>query len=444
MTQLSKSNISLALHNLKNPDIILSPDDVSQSIRQTIPDSWLNLLSLGNVNFSEVYQLWHPVADKMPNLMVELERTLQGIAILTQEDKPPALLYIFVGQNKEFYFYQGFPPLKDSDIPPNIAMFWYQLPPDFRSLYTIHNGWIDTFDSMGHLPIDKLLFFSKNNWYPDELDSLPFNPEKTVFVCQTGGSGYLGFELPKYQDTRDALPLIWWTSTPSCNQKGIEVFPILDELISAQFETNKTSLSKHNISQSLGDINKPQIWLSPDELSQEIIGQIPMNWLNLLSVSEIDLSKLRNLWQPVAAKIPNVMKELERTLQGLAILTQENKPPALLYIFFAPDQTLYCYQGFPPIEDSDIPQKLAPIWCQLPADFRSLYTIHNGWVYTFDNSLGHLPIEQLYLKYWEKWNCSDKPVVWWTDKSFTPGRDIEFLSMYDCWISDQFKDNESR
>ena len=30
--------------------------------------------------------------------------------------------------------------------------------------------------------IDKLLFFSKNNWYPDELETLPFNPEKTVFV----------------------------------------------------------------------------------------------------------------------------------------------------------------------------------------------------------------------------------------------------------------------
>lgn len=55
-----------------------------------------------------------------------------------------------------------------------------------------------------------------------------------------------------------------------------------------------------------------------------------------------------------------------------------------------------------------------------------------------------MSIEQLSLEYWEEWNCSDKPVVWWTDKSLTPDRDIEFWSMYDCWISAQFKDNESR
>jgi len=73
--------------------------------------------------------------------------------------------------------------------------------------------------------------------------------------------------------------------------------------------------------------------LSATKVNHEVASQIPKEWLSLLSLGEIDFDKLQALWHPVGNNISIIMEELERTLQGLVILIEDNQHPSLFYTF---------------------------------------------------------------------------------------------------------------
>ena len=237
MTELSKANILHTLRNLKNPQVMLSATEVNQEVASQIPKEWLSLLSLGEIDFDKLQELWHPVGDNISTVMEELERTIQGLAILIEDNQQPSLLYIFLG-NEKLYYHRGFPPLKDDDIPREIANIWGNLPLDFRDLYTIHNGWVSLHSkSMGHLPADKLSLLCWEEWSleAEVIESTPINPEKTVIVFTNGGSGYLGFELSDLKGASEAKPLIWWSNKPSQPELNIEFWSVFNTWISMDF-----------------------------------------------------------------------------------------------------------------------------------------------------------------------------------------------------------------
>jgi hypothetical protein len=161
---------------------------------------------------------------------------------------------------------------------------------------------------------------------------------------------------------------------------------------------------------ALRNLKNPQIVASADEVSRELVSQIPGLWLDLVSLDQVSISALRELWKPVRDRIPETMEEMEATIRGLAILIEDAAPPSLLYIFLDKQEKLGFHRGFPPIENNQIPPKILPVWSKLPSDFLELYTVHNGWYYMHAHSRGHLPVSEWSFLSWEEWLLEDELV----------------------------------
>jgi hypothetical protein len=99
--------------------------------------------------------------------------------------------------------------------------------------------------------------------------------------------------------------------------------------------------------------------------------------------------------------MPRTFDELARTLYGLVLLTEDDQPPSLLYVFLSEGDLDY-YRGFLPVQEHEIPSHISSFWYRLPADFRQLYAIHDGWALLHLMSSGHVPIHKLSLLSFEE------------------------------------------
>lgn len=221
-----------------NPKIIIDSEDIPIENLSQIPSSWLNLLSLEKINFAKLRELWHPVIDKFEIVIEDLESRLQGLVILLEDNQPPSLLYVFLNE-QELYYHRGFPPIEEQEISHKIKPFWLQLPKYIKKLYTIHNGWVSMFDlSMGHKPIDNLSILSWSEWNLESevIKNLPFNYKKTIIIFSNGGSGYIGFELPKPEEIAEPRPLIFWSNKPTQPDLNINFWTIFNSWITIDLQ----------------------------------------------------------------------------------------------------------------------------------------------------------------------------------------------------------------
>jgi hypothetical protein len=218
MKQITKSSILKEIEDYcSNPQLITSisdvPQDISQDVLSQIPQSWLDLLSLDDVDFTKLRELWQPIVHRGESIINNLEFKLQGLVILIEDNRPPSLLYIFLNE-EELFFHRGFPPLKETEIPEKIQSFWPMLPEDFKTLYSIHNGWTSFFSgAMGHKPIDEIELLSSEEWMlePDVIKNLPIDHTKTILVFRSGGPGYLAFECIE----PEPKSMIFWSNNPT-------------------------------------------------------------------------------------------------------------------------------------------------------------------------------------------------------------------------------------
>ena len=219
MTKMTKLDILNDLNNYcSNPQIIINSQDIqnlSPEILAQIPKLWLDILSLGKVDFDRLRELWQPVINKFGVVFEELKKRLQGLVILLEDNQLPSLLYIFFN-GEELFCHRGFFPIKIQEIPEKIKPFWLALPEDVRKLWNIHNGWVCLFSlSNGHMPIHMLHLLSQDWWgiEVEVIENLPFDNENTVIVFNYGGSGCIGFEISHQENKIESRPLvIWWNN----------------------------------------------------------------------------------------------------------------------------------------------------------------------------------------------------------------------------------------
>jgi hypothetical protein len=132
---------------------------------------------------------------------------------------------------------------------------------------------------------------------------------------------------------------------------------------------------------------------------------VPAIWWELVSLQDVAVPTLRQIWQPVHQLLPATMEEVETTLVGTAVLTETGENPSLLYLFrYESSGNLTFYRGYPPLTQADIPARWQAIWERLPEDFRQLYAVHNGWYALLSKSGGHLPIAEWSLLADEAWS----------------------------------------
>lgn len=142
----------------------------------------------------------------------------------------------------------------------------------------------------------------------------------------------------------------------------------------------------------------------PDHLlltASAAAGRVPELWLQLLEANTQSQLKtlLRELWKPVYRHLFQLMYRnlVADCLQGFAVLAEDGEPPSLLYLFTRKGR-LELYRGELPLAEQRLPEKWQAVWPALPATFRALYQVHNGWT-SYDlwgskaGTLGHLPID---------------------------------------------------
>ncbi len=239
MPKISMADISYCLRNLKNPRVIATADEARGVSGFPVPETWADLISLDGVSIPALRRLWQPVRDKLPQTMEALEERLQGMAILTVDDQPPSLLYIFLEGDGKLCIYQGFPPLETGKIPPALSPILPSLPRDLWDLYAIHDGWyLALSHSSGHLPVREWSLLSWDEWRLEKklVERMPIRPDRTLVVYNQGGGGYLGFALPKPGETGGTRPLSFWSNRLTEPRVGIDFWKAFDEWTVAGFE----------------------------------------------------------------------------------------------------------------------------------------------------------------------------------------------------------------
>lgn len=197
----TSSDILQTLNNLNAPKIYISAEDIPEKIKSNIPAIWLKYISLYMEDdaVEEAMELWKPVAHLLPDTMDNLWSTVQGLVLLTEENHPPSLLYIFITHSGKLILYRGNQPLSKQDIPNHLSGIWNRLPKEVHNLYDIHNGWLTSRSLCGgHLPVQQWSFLSDSQWSlePHNIIKMLIPPEQTLVVYESGTESCIGFEIP--------------------------------------------------------------------------------------------------------------------------------------------------------------------------------------------------------------------------------------------------------
>src|SRR5262245_34383103 len=136
---IGKSHIRSVLETVEdegNPVLHVAPTNETV---QGIPADWARVLASSDAR-TEVLKLWEPVARRVPKVLKELKRSLQGVGVLTTDERPPSLIYFFTMDDKDPYFYRGYVPA--GKLPETAT----QLSSEFLEFYRVHDGWVDEFE----------------------------------------------------------------------------------------------------------------------------------------------------------------------------------------------------------------------------------------------------------------------------------------------------------
>ena len=153
-----------------------------------LPNAWKGILRAEDPVRRVLEELWLPWRALLPGTIAQLQEKLQCVGLLQTGEIPYSLLYCFEDDG-EAVFFRGYPC---RTIDRDEAK---KLPDDFLNLYKIHDGWTDITGFMGPLPSED--WFNISDIYEEEYSEMIPGVRLSDFlvICDTGGSGYLGFDL---------------------------------------------------------------------------------------------------------------------------------------------------------------------------------------------------------------------------------------------------------
>lgn len=228
------------LQKYQNARLFFSREELETDIQDRIPELWIPILGFptDEAEFAAIQSLWSPVIERLPKTMDQLARVTRGVVLLVDEHNTPSLLYAYANKKGQPRFHQGCLPLTEKSIPLDLAILWSRLPDEFRRLYAIHDGWnVLNRRDMGHLFVQDVNLLSWEEWdlEPEVIATTPVSVERTMIVFESGGSGYMGFEIAE-KEGDEARSLVWWSNKPKNPDLKIHFWPVFDTWISIHFE----------------------------------------------------------------------------------------------------------------------------------------------------------------------------------------------------------------
>jgi hypothetical protein len=109
---------------------------------------------------------------------------------------------------------------------------------------------------------------------------------------------------------------------------------------------------------------------------------MPGAWVDVANASDWRAA-LRDLWFPLANRLPRVHRALQERLQGIGLLRTEEVSASLIY-FFGKDCS-FQFRGRSPLAEKELEAS------QLPSDYLDFYRLHNGFTLYFSRDNGPLP-----------------------------------------------------
>lgn len=126
-----------------------------------------------------------------------------------------------------------------------------------------------------------------------------------------------------------------------------------------------------DVLEATGGEGNPVLHVAPTTVS---VPGVPKAWAKVLASPNARTDALMVLWDPMARRVPKILRAMKRLLQGIGLLTTDTRPPSLIYFFTLEDEQPHFYRGYVPAS------KLPPVAKHLPDDFLQFYQIHDGWV----------------------------------------------------------------
>jgi hypothetical protein len=185
-----------------NPALHIAPSKASVP---GIPPDWARVLASPDARTEVLKVLWDPMARRVPKILKQMKRSLQGVGVLTTDSRPPSIIYFFTLEDKDPHFYRGYAPTS------KLSKVAGQLPSEFVEFYrVVHDGWVDQFAFMGPK--------RSSDWSP--LGNNPRKPSsKFLVVLTASGGAMLGFDLeespalcyvlPEGDDSPEVVPKVW-------------------------------------------------------------------------------------------------------------------------------------------------------------------------------------------------------------------------------------------
>lgn len=234
MIELNRDTVLASLRNLDNPRLVLRPEDAPRP--EHIPPAWWPMLSLDGVDHDRLAALWGPLPAALPEMWQQLTRALRGLAVLLEDNHPPALLYLY-SERDRLYHHRGQPPITAGHAPNRLNEVWASWPAVARTLYEVHNGWTLLHShSMGHLSVSAVLPATDPAvGLSGQEGPLPFVPRRTVLLYSNGGGSYLCLEAPSAEDEA-ARAFVWSPGIPSEIGLSADFAAIYDAWTAIHFE----------------------------------------------------------------------------------------------------------------------------------------------------------------------------------------------------------------
>lgn len=162
-----------------------------EQLPKGLPHEWEKILTSEDPVKSVLEQLWFPQRDLLPKTIAQLKKKLRFVGLLQTKEIPWSLVYVFDSEGDPT-FSRGYPcrSIKRPEAK--------KLPARFLNLYKIHNGWTGVADQLGFISSEG--WFNLGTIYGTEYDDIIPHVRLKDFlvICDTGGSGYLGFNLSKH------------------------------------------------------------------------------------------------------------------------------------------------------------------------------------------------------------------------------------------------------
>ncbi len=213
---------------------ILSLDQLSQDEKNTLPSSWIDILSCeNNERINKALNYWVKFEVEFEQVVEYLRDNIVSINLIHHGFGYCLLYGVTSADKKRVLYYEGRNP-KSKSINPVVDSVWKYLPDKFKAFYDdFHNGWYYLASgSMGLSPVEDFFFLDEEDWgILDEIGKSPVDLESTLAVFTNGMGGYVCFEI-----TNNSLfSLIWWSKKPP--KLDINFWSIIDSWTVMGFES---------------------------------------------------------------------------------------------------------------------------------------------------------------------------------------------------------------